>query len=219
MFLSASNADVAKAKQENASRARRSIRNGTKPQNKTLQSSPGSVKTGPSPGAAMPPSRKPGFLNLPVVVPAESSSITRYMAPAELIDSPRAWESELYYFGDAATDEEAAAMQSTASTSATPPAPNSSWLDTLTTLVSKAGTAYLDYESQKKFNDINAQRLKSGLPPLSPDQYTASKAPSATVAVGLAPKTQKIINYALIGGGILALIFMVPRFLPSHRRR
>lgn len=65
---------------------------------------------------------------------------------------------------------------------------------------------YLTANQATQLNDINLQRARTGLPPLSPSQY------GPTVNVGLSSDVQKLV----IGGvAVIGLVFMLTR--PSRK--
>jgi hypothetical protein len=94
-------------------------------------------------------------------------------------------------------------------------APTTWWqkiVDTLPTL----GTAYLAYKGQQSVLDTNIQRANMGLPPIDP----ATGAPR--VNVGLSPqlmaRLQDSGSYLLIGGAVLAGVFLLSKLLGGKRR-
>jgi len=84
---------------------------------------------------------------------------------------------------------------------ATQPAGN--WWDTLAQSAQKLLPSILTYQQAKDLNDINLERARKGQPPLSPAQYAPQ------VNVGVAPQTQQMITYALLGLGALGIWFMM----------
>lgn len=105
--------------------------------------------------------------------------------------------SGLYEVG---TDTFGNALYSTSATaSATPVAPTSDgWsIDN----IFKIGQSVIGLQQQQQIVDINNQRLRQGLPPLSVQQ-TAALRPG--ISVGLAPDTQQM----LIWGGLALLALL-----------
>lgn len=91
---------------------------------------------------------------------------------------------------------------------------SSSWLQYLEPLMQtgrEVATSYFALESQKQINEVNADRLRRGLQPLSASQISAM---SPRVNVGLGDTEQNLLMY----GGIAA-IAIAALFLFSPRRR
>jgi len=100
---------------------------------------------------------------------------------------------------------EAAGSTSDGSTVA-PAAPASTATPWYATLASSALQAYQTVQ----FSNVQAKRAAAGLPPLTAAQYGAQYIPpAATVNVGIAPQTQSIMNWILIGAGVLAVVLVV----------
>lgn len=70
--------------------------------------------------------------------------------------------------------------------------------------------SYTAASSQQKIIDLNAERARRGLPPLSVE------AVSPQVNVGVSPQTRQLITYAVIGAGAF---YVLPHFLEAMRRR
>jgi hypothetical protein len=88
------------------------------------------------------------------------------------------------------------------------PAPT--WSDTLKNLVTVAGQAMLSksqLDAQQKILDLQISRAKAGLAPLDIDPTTFGIT-GPQVTVGLDPSTK---NLALIVGGILAAVYLLPK--------
>lgn len=130
------------------------------------------------------------------LMPAETKPIESvyipYGFPEELVDSPKVWEEENYYFG-----------QTPPSTPA--PAEKPSWWQNL---IQTAVPAYLQYKQQREFQKLNIERARQGLPPISVEEYRAMTPPAATVEVGMSPQTRNMLLLGGLGLGALLLFTM-----------
>jgi hypothetical protein len=124
-------------------------------------------------------------------------------------DDPNYWDNEGAYFqglgGDAG--EETTMLPSNTSTVTAPPSQQDKpWYETLvSSLTSTVLPAAAAVYQQKKLTDINVQRLRAGLQPLSPSQAQAL-VPQAQVTVGPDATTKKLlIGAAAVGGGLVLL--------------
>lgn len=149
------------------------------------------------------PEEVPTFEPLPAV--AEDTGIeTGYMdtAPESIGDETFIESEPDYYEGDFSGLSEAATQQnSTAAQTAQP------WYATFLTQA-------LSVYQQEQFRKENAKRARSGLPPLSVDEFK-STLPAAQVEVGMSPQ----IKQALTWGGIgLAAVILLPQLLRTVRR-
>lgn len=86
--------------------------------------------------------------------------------------------------------------------------PSGNWWEALATSAQKLLPSILTYQQAKDLNDINLERARQGKAPLSPSQYAPQ------VNVGMAPGTQNLVTYALLGLGVLGVVFV----LSSTRR-
>lgn len=89
-------------------------------------------------------------------------------------------------------------------------------LDRLLTTITSIAPQYLSYRAQQDVLDVQLDRMRQGLPPLSATQY----APGVQVSVDpsmYAPQFEALKPWLLYGGLALAGVFVVSQF--SKRRR
>jgi hypothetical protein len=135
-----------------------------------------------------------------------------WTAPCNMLDDPRAWDSERMYFTGLASDGgETVDMLKTPSGAAAAPqaaqpsATSGGWLDSLIKGVSQALPVAAQAYTVKKLTDVNIDRARQGLQPLSAQQYQAM-IPAAQVQVGPDDAAKKLMLYGALGvGGILLL--------------
>lgn len=126
----------------------------------------------------------------------------RYLYPEELIDSPEAWESENFYFGETPTLYMGAALPVDIGAKAKEP----SWFEKLFTT---AAGIYQQKQALKQAREENVMRAQQGLPPVSTAEIKRQFAPQAAVEVGLSPQ----IRNMLVIGGLGLGAFMVVNML------
>lgn len=90
-----------------------------------------------------------------------------------------------------------------------------SFMDSMSSILTGLGTAYLtktQVDAQQQLWNVQLQRAQAGLAPLNinPTQYGL---PGPTVGVGLSADTQKFLLYAGIG---LAAVLLLPKLLGSR---
>lgn len=130
-----------------------------------------------------------------------------YTSPEMMADSPRAWADEAYYAGlSGALDTVTGSFDLLSTPSGAPASPQAAqpsatspgWLQSLVQGVTQVLPVAAQAYSAKKLTDINIDRARQGLQPLSPQQYQ-QLAPQAQVRVGMDDATKKLL---LWGGGI-----------------
>lgn len=111
------------------------------------------------------------------------------------------------------SDSTTAAINATDSGAASP-----SWLDSISSAIQAAGTAYLtktQVDAQQQIFNVNLQRAQQGLPPI-PTNPTAYGLPAPTVNFGLSSSTLTPVLWA-VGG--LGLLWLLTSGLKSHPKR
>jgi hypothetical protein len=101
------------------------------------------------------------------------------------------------------SDSTTAAINATDSGAASP-----SWLDSISSAIQAAGTAYLtktQVDAQQQIFNVNLQRAQHGLPPI-PTNPTAYGLPAPTVNFGLAGGTQSTLMWLAGGLGVIILL-------------
>jgi hypothetical protein len=134
-----------------------------------------------------------------------------YTYPEQAMDDVAAWGGERMYFRGLGEDAgESVVMmtpsgQAASSQSASTPSAAGGFFDAigrgLTQLLPVAAQAY----SAKKITDINIDRARAGLQPLSPAQYQ-SMMPAAQVTVGPNEQAKKLMLYGGLAVGGLVLL-------------
>lgn len=112
------------------------------------------------------------------------------------------------------SDSTSAAINATDSGAASP-----SWLDSISSAIQAAGTAYLtktQIDSQQQIFNVNLQRAQQGLPPI-PTNPTAYGLPAPTVNFGLAAGTMQPILWVVGGVGLLWIVSQAMK--SSHKRK
>lgn len=71
-------------------------------------------------------------------------------------------------------------------------------------VISDTVPAVISYVQQKNFQKENLNRMRAGLQPLSAEAYRATL-PQAQVSVGIAPETQKLIQYGMVGLAVILI--------------
>jgi hypothetical protein len=133
-----------------------------------------------------------------------------YVYPEQMTDSQRAWGNERMYFSGLGEDAGESVLMTpsgapAAPQAAQPSATSAGWLDSLVKGFSQALPVAAQAYSVKKLTDLNIDRARQGLQPLSTQQY-AAMIPAAQVQVGPDDSTKKLLMYGAIGvGGILLL--------------
>lgn len=79
-----------------------------------------------------------------------------------------------------------------------------SWLDNLLNLAPQMFLGYTQISMQRQIAKVNLERLKQGLPPLSPAQ-TEAYTPRPGVSVGLSPATRNLLMFGGLGLGAILL--------------
>ncbi len=113
----------------------------------------------------------------------------------------------------AVSDSTTAAINATDSSAASP-----SWIDSISTAIQAAGTAYLtktQIDAQQQIFNTNLQRAQQGLPPI-PTNPTAYGLPAPTVNFGLATGTQSTLLWVAGGLGVLILIASLAKSSRKH---
>ena len=64
--------------------------------------------------------------------------------------------------------------------------------------------AVVSYVQQKNFQKENLTRMRAGQKPLSAEEYRATL-PQAQVSVGIAPETQRLVQYGMIGLAVILI--------------
>jgi hypothetical protein len=106
------------------------------------------------------------------------------------------------------SDSTQAAINATDSAAASP-----SWLDSISTAIQAAGTAYLtktQIDAQQQIFNTNLARAQQGLPPI-PTNPTAYGLPAPTVNFGLAGGTQSTLLWVAGGLGAVLLLSTLTR--------
>lgn len=141
-----------------------------------------------------------------------------FLYPEQHADNPDHWASEGAYFksDDYGLGEDAGESVVLITPSGAASAPQAAttpqsqagvpWYESLaktfaTTVLPVAASVY----QQKKITDLNTERLRAGLPMLSPQQYS-SMYPTASVAVGPNDQAKKLLMYGAVGVGALVLL-------------
>ena len=106
------------------------------------------------------------------------------------------------YYGDEYTAAVTAMQTSDASQGVDTSAP---WYQDLIGLTTQALTAYTQFRSQDAIMELNVERARNGLPPIDPTAY------GPAVGVGLDARTRELLQYAMIGGGLLALFLIMKK--------
>jgi len=130
-----------------------------------------------------------------------------YTHPASMMDQGGHWEREEAYFQGLGNAFDSATgtfdVSTTPSGEASAPPGGGGFFDTigrsLSTLLPVAAQAY----SVKKLTDLNIERSRSGLQPLSPQQY-AAMVPAAQVTVGPNEQAKKLLMYG--GAAVVGLV-------------
>lgn len=123
----------------------------------------------------------------------------RYLYPVELIDSPRAWMDEHFYFGETPT------MYLSAEPSIKP-AEKPKWYETAFTT---AVGIYQQKQALKQAQQENALRMQQGLPPISTSEIKRQFAPQ--VEVGISPQVRNILLFGGLGAGAFVFINMLQK--------
>jgi len=111
------------------------------------------------------------------------------------------------------SDSTQTAINATDSAAASP-----SWLDSISSAIQAAGTAYLtktQIDAQQQIFNTNLARAQQGLPPI-PTNPTAYGLPAPTLNVGLASGTQSMLLWVVGGFGAIALISALTK--SGHKR-
>lgn len=139
----------------------------------------------------------------PVNSTAVSEGFTaHYLYPVELVDSPEAWESENYYFGETPTLYMGAAVPVEIGAKAKEPA----WYEKLLTA---ATGIYQQKQALKQARAENIERARAGLPPVSTAEIKRQYAPQASVEVGLSPQIRNMLVLGGLGVGSFLVINMM----------
>lgn len=101
----------------------------------------------------------------------------------ELTDNLSAWNDENFYFGQSMPTEKA-------------------WYEKLLDVY---GTVRARKEADKLRKE-NLERMRRGQSPLSVDDWRALTPPAATVEVGMAPQTQRLLIFGALGLGAVLLL-------------
>ena len=76
------------------------------------------------------------------------------------------------------------------------------------------GVAYMGYETQRDLNQINLERARKNLAPLSP-AYAQAMQPQVGVNVGLSAQSKQLLLYGAIG---LGAMFAISQFTKRGKR-
>lgn len=79
------------------------------------------------------------------------------------------------------------------------------WLDNILNLAPQMFLGFTQISMQRQIAKVNLERLKQGLPPLSPTQ-TEAYVQRPGVSVGLSPATRNLIMFGGLGLGAILLI-------------
>lgn len=90
---------------------------------------------------------------------------------------------------------------------ATPPK-KAGWLDNLLSFAPQMFMGYTQLSMQRQIAKINLERLRQGLPPLSPTQ-TETYVQRPGVSVGLSPATRNMVIIGGVGLGAILLLGMM----------
>jgi hypothetical protein len=127
----------------------------------------------------------------------------------EAVKRAEAWKSSV-----AAKTGNPAALSGLGDGDTTP----TTWWQKIVDTLPSLGTAYLAYKGQQNVLDTNIQRANMGLPPIDP----TTGAPTVKTAVSLSPqlmaRLQDTGSYLLIGGAVLAGVFLLSKMLGGKRR-
>jgi hypothetical protein len=113
------------------------------------------------------------------------------------------------HMGQSVTDYYVPANDPNLAPIGTTPDATSSWLTSITGLLTQGLTAY----GQIRLQDLNIDLIKQGKQPLTASQV-AAMAPQLNV--GLASSTQNLVMYGLLGGGAVLLLMS---FMKTKRSR
>ncbi len=134
--------------------------------------------------------------------------------PQSSMDDPASWNREAGYYGLGEDGGEGIVMMTPSGAPALPQAaatPSDTgtkpWYASIADAFSAALPVAASVYQQKKFTDLNIERSRAGLAPISAQQYAQQyQIPAAQVVVGPNDTTQKLLMYGAIGVGACVLL-------------